>query len=107
MGNNFSTSDTPIILVVQDNNGNYEIDGVKYQPIGIYKGKNRTKDIIIDNINGSTRHIIKQDNKPIVTTINKYIESKAPQQIPKGQPNIPIGTVAFNDESSATKETYN
>lgn len=107
MGNKYSIADTPIILVVQDNNGDYEIDGVKYQPIGVYKGKNQTKDVILNSIKGNNKQIIKQDNKPIVTTINKYIESKAPRQIPQGQPNIPIGTVAFDDESPATREAFN
>lgn len=102
----FAEIDTPIIAVVFTGNGPLEIEGKKgYQPIGVLPNV-QGKEEIIKAIKGNSRQFIRIEDSIVETTINGYIHTKAPEQIPRTEPNMPIAIVAFNDESPATKEVY-
>lgn len=102
----FAEIDTPIIAVVFTGNGPLEIEGKKgYQPIGVLPNV-QGKEEMIKAIKGNSRQFIRIEDSIVETTINGYIHTKAPEQIPRTEPNMPIAVVAFNDESPATKEAY-
>lgn len=86
-----SEEDIPLVLVVQDENGSYEIDGKKYQPIGIYDGNEPIKSNILSRRKSDSKHIIPD----VGTTINGYIRSNSPEHTPY---NTPIALIAFMDE---------
>lgn len=66
MGDNYSSSDKPIMAVVESENGPIEINGVKYQPIGFMpstgkkniQGSNRMAKIRELTVNEPGQHII-------------------------------------------------
>jgi hypothetical protein len=52
MGDSFTSLNTPIIVAIKDDNGSYDVNGVKYQPIGIYpENEDSGKLHLLSNIN--------------------------------------------------------
>lgn len=107
MGDSFTSLNTPIIVAIKDDNGSYDVNGVKYQPIGIYpESEDSGKLHLLSNINEEEQAIIKNsEGEPIIAHTNGYISTNAPEHT-KGI-NTSINELALREEPDAVRDLAN
>ena len=113
MGDTYTDNSLPLVAVIEHEKGTIDINGKKYQPIGVFPRTDNS------NFNGSTRvgkvryfvgdtktGLISKDGTPLEGTLNRVVAEKI-EHLDKSIPNNNVANLAENVLTSDEKNTLN